>query len=85
MPFKKGESGNPKGRPKRKDTTYYAAIKEAVTIDDWKIVMTKALEQAKNGDTAARTFLASYLLGNPENYLTIDMVQDIIIKVELDE
>lgn len=39
---------------------------DTVTLDDWRDVVAGALAQAKDGDPAARTWLASYLVGRPE-------------------
>ena len=38
-----------------------------VTLDDWREVVTGALQAAKNGDAQARTCLAQYLVGKPES------------------
>ena len=63
--FAKGNPGGP-GRPRkeREDKFYEVAI-SAVTLKDWKEVILRAVAQAKRGDTAARKFLADYLMGTP--------------------
>jgi hypothetical protein len=39
---------------------------DAVTLDDWRGVVTGALQAAKGGDPQARNWLAQYLVGRPE-------------------
>lgn len=64
--FIKGESGNPKGRPpKEREQRFYEITLAAVTFDDWKAIIDKAVSQAKKGDAVARKFLADYLMGQP--------------------
>lgn len=37
----------------------------AVTFEDWRAIVKKAVDQAKRGNPQARKFLADYLLGPP--------------------
>ena len=37
----------------------------AVTFKDWREIVKKAAEQAKEGDAQARKFLADYIIGTP--------------------
>ncbi len=39
---------------------------DAVTLNDWRGVVTGALQAAKGGDPQARNWLAQYLVGRPE-------------------
>jgi len=39
---------------------------DAVSLDDWREVVAGALQMAKNGDSAARIWLAQYLVGKPD-------------------
>lgn len=53
-----------KGRPKREtERDYLIALREICTIDDWKEIMKRAVEDAKKGDARARQFLANYMIG----------------------
>jgi hypothetical protein len=66
MPFKKGQSGNPKGRkPREVEKDYLARLRACVTPPDWNAIIDRAVVDAKRGDTAARKFLADYLIGVP--------------------
>lgn len=61
-PFAKGNPGGP-GRPKREvEESYLVALRAEVSIADWQKVAKKAVEQAKEGDDRARTWLSKYLL-----------------------
>lgn len=89
--FVKGESGNPKGRPpKEREQRFYEITLDAVTFDDWKAIVKKAVEQAKKGDSTARKFLADYLIGPPvqRNELTGangGAIEVIHVKPQVDE
>ena len=62
--FQKGNPGGP-GRPRRAvEREYLAALSDAVTPDQWRLVAEKALQDAQAGDAAARAWLAKYLLGD---------------------
>jgi len=39
---------------------------DAVTLDDWRDVITGTLQLAKGGDPSARAWLAQHLVGKPE-------------------
>jgi hypothetical protein len=41
------------------------ALASCVSIDDWKEIITKAVTDAKRGDSVARKFLADYIIGPP--------------------
>lgn len=63
--FVKGNGGGP-GRPKKvREEQYHAILVSVVTPEDWKAICCKAVQDAKRGDTAARKFLADYLIGPP--------------------
>lgn len=51
----------------RTEGDYMGALLDAVSLDDWKEVVTAAVEKAKEGDPQARTWLGQYLIGRPES------------------
>ena len=52
MPFQKGESGNPAGRP-RGARNRATLLMESLLADDAEAIGRKAIEMAKQGDMAA--------------------------------
>jgi hypothetical protein len=63
--FVKGNPGGP-GRPKKeREQKFYDLTLSAVTFDDWKAIVRKAVDQAKRGDQQARKWLSDYLIGPP--------------------
>jgi len=64
--FVKGYSGNPSGRPSREhEKRYFDVTLAAVSVEDWQAIVTRAIHDAKRGDTSARKWLADYVLGLP--------------------
>jgi hypothetical protein len=64
--FVKGVSGNPAGRPKKeREQEYHDILVSVVTPVEWKAIVSKAVDQAKRGDSVARKWLADYLIGPP--------------------
>lgn len=51
---------------RRTESDYMGALLDTVTLDDWRNVVTGALQAAKDGDPQARNWLAQYLIGRPE-------------------
>jgi hypothetical protein len=51
---------------RRTEGDYMGVLLDAVTLDDWRDVVTGALNEAKGGNPAARAWLAQYLVGKPE-------------------
>ena len=65
--FKPGQSGNPKGRPKRTTKSeLLRVLHETVTTDDFQAIVNQAIVQAKNGNRFAREYLSLYMLGRPK-------------------
>ena len=70
--YEKGNSGNPKGRPKKKREERYLEITmSACTFKDWRLIVQKAVNDAKRGDATARKWLSDYLIGSPQQKMDI--------------
>lgn len=70
--WKKGQSGNPKGRtPNDASFTVYAKEFLAANIEERNAIVQRTVTDAKNGDSNARKLLWSYIDGLPPQ--TIDM------------
>ncbi len=52
---------------RRTEADYMGVLLDAVSLDDWRGVVTGALQAAKEGDPQARNWLAQYLIGRPES------------------
>lgn len=64
--WKKGHSGNPKGRPKRTiEERYLREIARIVRKSDWEKIILTGISRAKAGDLGWARFLAEYLIGKP--------------------
>jgi hypothetical protein len=80
--FVKGQSGNPAGRPKREvEEAYLQATIARVSMDDWQSVVKKAVEQAKDGNSEARRWLAEYIMGKPRSPVDVDVEGNISVTV----
>ncbi len=63
--FAPGNSGGP-GRPARAtERQYMAVVMAACDLETWQAIVERAVTDARNGDSTARAWLASYLLGKP--------------------
>lgn len=51
---------------RRTESDYMGVLLDTVTLDDWRDVVAGALQAAKSGDSAARAWLAQYLVGKPD-------------------
>lgn len=65
--FKKGNPGGPGRPPRETELSYLKKLSELCTLEDWGEIVAKALQDAKSGDAAARSWIAAYLVGKPEN------------------
>lgn len=50
---------------RRTEGDYMSVLLDTVTLDDWRDVVTGAMQAAKDGDSSARSWLAQYLVGKP--------------------
>ena len=69
--FVKGWSGGPGRPPKAREERFMEITLSAVTFKDWTDIIKKAVQQAKRGNSAARKFLADYLLGPPNQRVDV--------------
>lgn len=74
--FAKGNPGGPGRPPKEREVKFYDITLSAVSLDDWKLIVKKAVDQAKRGDGVARKWLADYLIGEPEK--NVNLKTDVI-------
>ena len=69
----KASVGNRGGRPRRStEEKYLKTLSDSVTLDDWRAIALRAVEQAMAGDKDARAWLGNYLIGKPTEYQVID-------------
>jgi len=74
--FAPGNPGGP-GRPRRAvEREYVAVLSDVVTVDVWRDVVTRAVEDAKAGNARARDWLSRYVLGaEPLNLLALAAIE----------
>ena len=64
--FAKGQTGNPKGRPKKaREERYLKILKSSCTFKEWRKIIEQAVIDASAGDTQARKWLSDNLIGPP--------------------
>ena len=74
--YARGNSGGP-GRPKaRTEEQYLAVVSDTVSLDDWRAVIERAVDQARAGDYRARQWLANYLIGRPKERAELRVVTE---------
>jgi hypothetical protein len=65
--FAEGNPGGP-GRPRRAtERAYLAALSDACPPETWREIVARAVADAKDGDAKARSWLAAYLVGQPDS------------------
>lgn len=65
MPFVKGQSGNPGGRPSEVRQELNALLDKVFTMAKRKKVIEKLIEDAELGNHEARVLLLAYTYGKP--------------------
>lgn len=63
--FAAGNAGGPGRPPRATERDYLIALSESCSTDDWQAIVTRAVDDAKDGDAKARAWLAGYLVGEP--------------------
>ena len=59
------------GRPPRAvERDYLAVLSERLSLDDWREVVSRAVQDARSGDAKARDWLSRYALGTEPMSLT---------------
>ena len=83
--FAVGNSGGP-GRPRRAiEREYLRVLSDAVSLDDWREVVARAVESAKAGDDKSRDWLAKYVIGDAPIGLTELLARELLdIDVDLE-
>lgn len=69
--FAPGNAGGPGRPPRRTEREYLDAVMHECSLDDWRAVVRKAVEDAIAGDAPARRWLANYLVGKPAGKETL--------------
>lgn len=72
--WKKGKSGNPKGRPKgsqSRDPKYREILLGTCSYEDWLKIVQRAVIDAKLGNASARNWLSGYLVGTPRQHVEL--------------
>ena len=75
--FEKGNSGGP-GRPRRAiEADYLKAFSDAVPLDAWRTIVSRAVADAQAGDARARDWVARHVLGSePPTLLSIAATEE---------
>jgi hypothetical protein len=63
--FAAGNAGGPGRPPRATEREYLVALSESCSTHDWQEIVTRAVDDAKDGDAKARSWLAGYLIGEP--------------------
>ena len=63
--FAPGRLGGPGSAPRATQSHYLAVLSEAVTPEKWRAIVEKAVQRAVAGDSEAREWLGTYLIGTP--------------------
>lgn len=80
-----GPSPNPNGRPRREvEIEYLNKTIESVSLSDWQLIVSKAVEDAKRGDAQARIWLGNYVVGKPTDRIAvIDEQEELNVELTL--
>lgn len=78
--WKKGVSGNPKGRPKETTVQDLDLLKEMLTPEVRRRIYAVAISRAEAGDRHARAFLWAYRFGKPIERQIIESSGDVVLE-----
>lgn len=69
-----------KGRPSRAiELDYLRTLSDTVTLDDWRGICSKAVEDAKAGNPKARDWVTKYIMGGDTSTSLMDIaVRDVL-------
>jgi hypothetical protein len=62
--FTRGNPGGPGRPPRATETQYLLALSAACPPETWAAICRRAMEQATEGDAAARAWLSTFLVGD---------------------
>lgn len=63
-----------KGRPSRAvELDYLRTLSDTITLDDWRGICSKAVEDAKTGNSKARDWVTKYVMGNDTKTSLMDV------------
>jgi hypothetical protein len=84
-PFKKGQSGNPKGRPKKmpalEEVVAACMGEELAGLTMAQQMFRKQMAQALKGDTRAAEFCYGYAYGKPKAPISLDTKETITVTI----
>ena len=62
------------GRPTRAvELDYLRTLSDTITLDDWRGICSKAVEDAKSGNSKARDWVTKYVMGNDTTTSLMDV------------
>jgi hypothetical protein len=71
--FIKGNTAG-KGRPSRAiELDYLRTLSDTITVNDWRDICAKAVEDAKSGNAKAREWITRYVMGNDTTTSLMDI------------
>ena len=79
--FEKGHEKIGGRKARAIEERYLEAFKSSVTVEDFIAIVQRAVLDAKRGDTAARKFIADYLIGTPVEKIQTDFDGKITLRV----
>lgn len=80
--FAKGNPGGPGRLPRAREADYLCALREEVSLDDWRAIVRKAAEDARDGDAKAREWLWRYVL--PAVPAALDLAIEALVHVDVE-